>query len=517
MLKRKALAGLVAALVIGGIGGAGLTAAVKDGADAQLQAGQAPQTAAPTQSRQATGQAGRQGLDARGTIPPMAPPAAAPASFADLAERLEPAVVNVRVTKLGPAVTSPFEGTPFEDFFRQSPGQQRRQRIQGAGSGFVISPEGFIVTNNHVVEGAREVKVTFASGDEYAAKVVGRDSKVDLALIKVEPKGSLPSVTLGDSDTLRVGDWVLAIGNPFGLEGTVTAGIVSAKGRVIGAGPYDDFLQTDAAINPGNSGGPLFNLRGEVVGINSAIVAGGQGVGFAIPINLAKTLLPQLREEGRVTRGWLGVVIQPVTPSLARSLKLKEARGALVADVVPDSPAARAGLKQGDVITHVQGRKIEEANALPRLVAGLKPGTKVELGVLHDGRTQTVTVTLGRMPDEEQVASPRGEEDDHAARVGVALAEVPRALARQLDLPPGRGALVTAVEPGSPADRAGVRPGDVLVEVNRQPVASPQAAVEAIRKAPASEPLLVRIAREGGQLYAALEPREPAENGKRAR
>ncbi len=516
MVTRKALAGLVAAFVVGGTLGAGLTVAVKDRADAQLQSAQAPQVAAPAQSGQATGQAGRQGLEARGTIPPMAPSAAAPASFADLAERLEPAVVNVRVTKVGPAVTSPFEGTPFEDFFRQAPGQ-RRQRVQGAGSGFVISPEGFIVTNNHVVEGAREVKVTFASGDEYPARVVGRDPKVDIALVKVDPKASLPSVALGDSDKLRIGDWVLAIGNPFGLEGTVTAGIVSAKGRVIGAGPYDDFLQTDAAINPGNSGGPLFNLRGEVVGINTAIVAGGQGVGFAIPINLAKTLLPQLREEGRVTRGWLGVVIQPVTPSLARSLKLKEARGALVADVLPDSPAARAGLKQGDVITHVQGQKIEESNALPRLVAGLKPGTKVELGVLRDGRTQTLTLPLGRMPDEDQAASAGGGEDDHAARVGVALADVPRALARQLNLPPGRGALVTAVEASSPADRAGVRPGDVIVEVNRHPVASPQAVVEAIRKAPASEPLLVRIAREGGQLYAALDPREPAESGKRAR
>ncbi len=510
MLSKRHLAGLLAALLVGGIGGAGVTAAVGGNrAAAQPESGQG-QVAGPGQSGQPTNPGGAP-LQPRGTIPPTAPPTTAPSSFADLAERLEPAVVNIQVTKAAPNVLSPFRGTPFEDFFRQWPGRPQ-PRIQGAGSGFVISPEGYIVTNNHVVEGTREVKVTFASGDEYQAKVVGRDPKTDIALIKIEPKGPLPSVTLGDSDKLRVGDWVLAIGNPFGLEGTVTAGIVSAKGRFIGAGPYDDFLQTDAAINPGNSGGPLFNLRGEVVGINTAIVARGQNVGFAIPINLAKALLPQLREEGRVTRGWLGVMIQPVTPALARSLDLKEARGALVADVVQGGPAAQAGIRQGDVIVGFQGQPVEESNALPRVVAGVKPGTRAEVTVIRNGQTETLAVTVGKMPDEERVAS-ADDEEGGPARAGVALAGVPPQLARQLDIRPGRGALVTMVEPGSPADRAGLEPGDVLLEVNRQPVNGPEQAAELIRKAPANEPLLVRVAREGGQLYAALEPREPSEEG----
>ncbi len=511
MFWKRNLAGLLAALLVGGIGGAGLTAAVGGKRAAAQPETREAQAAAPAQSGQSAARGGAQALEPRGTIPPTAAPAPGlPGSFADLVERLEPAVVNIQVTKVAPDVISPFQGTPFEDFFR--PWRGPRPRIQGAGSGFVISPEGYIVTNNHVVEDAREVKVTLASGEEYPAKVIGRDPKTDIALIKVEPKAALPSATLGDSDKLRVGDWVLAIGNPFGLEGTVTAGIVSAKGRVIGAGPYDDFLQTDAAINPGNSGGPLFNLRGEVVGINTAIVARGQNVGFAIPINLAKTLLPQLREEGRVTRGWLGVTIQPVTPALARSLKLKEPKGALVADVSPDGPAAKAGLKSGDVIVGFQGKPVEDANALPRLVAGVKPGTKAEVTVVRGGQTETLTVTVGKMPDEEQVAS-SGDEEEGPARAGLALADVPSQLARQLHLPPGRGALVTAVEPGSPADRAGLQPGDVLLEVNRQPVRSPQQAVQLIRRAPAGEPLLVRIAREGGQLYAALEPRESPGSG----
>ncbi|HWP35484.1 MAG TPA: DegQ family serine endoprotease [Thermodesulfobacteriota bacterium] len=501
---RTVLAGLLAAFLVGGASGAGIAALVGGRADSRSAERQLL-AAAPQPAETPTA---RPGLDARGTIPPQAPPAAAPASFAELVERLEPAVVNIQVTKVGPAVVNPFEGTPFEDFFRPGPGQPR-PRIQGAGSGFVISPDGYIVTNNHVVEGAREVKVTLASGDEYQARIIGRDPKTDLALIKVEPKSPLPAVTLGDSDKLRVGDWVLAIGNPFGLEGTVTAGIVSAKGRVIGAGPYDDFLQTDAAINPGNSGGPLFNLRGEVVGINTAIVAQAQGVGFAIPINLAKTLLTQLREQGYVTRGWLGVMIQPVTPAIARALGLKEARGALVADVVPDGPAARAGVRPGDVITSVQGQTVAEANTLPRVVAGIKPGTRVELGIIRNGQAQKLSVTVGRMPQEEQEAAAGGDEEGRGAgRLGLALDDVPVGLARQLGLPRGRGALVTAVEPGSPAERAGLRPGDVLVEVNRQPVNGAEAAAAAIRRAPRGEPLLVRIARQEGQLYAAIQPGE---------
>ncbi len=520
MGSKRAFAGVLAALVVGAIGGASITAALDGRAEAENRgpAGAQDRSPAAPSSGAAAGpmlvaqsRTGGPATEPRGTIPATPPPSAAPSSFADLAERLEPAVVNIQVTKVTGA-QNPLRGTPFEDFFR-GPG---RQQVQGTGSGFVISPEGLIVTNNHVVEDARDVKVTFASGEEYQAKVIGRDPKTDLAVVKVEAKTPLPSVPLGDSDALRVGDWVVAIGNPFGLEGTVTAGIVSAKGRQIGAGPYDDFLQTDAAINPGNSGGPLFNLKGEVVGINTAIVARGQGVGFAIPINLAKALLPQLRDEGRVTRAWLGVVVQPVTPALARSLRLPEPRGALVSDVVLEGPAAKGGVRQGDVVVGFQGKPVDDSVQLPRVVAGVKPGTRAEVRVIRNGKPETLTVTLGRMPDEEQQASRPGEDrEDGPARAGLALADVPRQVARQLNVPAGRGAVVTAVQTGSPAERAGLQPGDVILEVNRKAVSGAQSAIDAMKSAPQSDPILLRVAREGGQIYAALEPR--LESGSRTR
>jgi serine protease Do len=315
-------------------------------------------------------------------------------SFADLAERLEPAVVNIQVVMVDPNARSPYEGTPWEYFFRR-PGAPPPV-VQAAGSGFVISPDGLILTNNHVVENARSVKVTTSSGEVYPAKVRGRDPLTDLALVKVDARKPLPSASLGDSDAARVGDWVVAIGNPFGLEGTLTQGIISAKGRVI-AGPYDDFLQTDAAINPGNSGGPLFGLRGEVVGINTAIIAQAQGVGFAIPINLAKELLPQLKEDGRITRGWLGVAVRPTPPEMVPAGA--GAKGALVVAVDPGGPAAKAGVKPGDVLVAIQGRPIDDSNRLPRLVASLKPGTTAELKVIRDGQVKTLTVTVEKMPD----------------------------------------------------------------------------------------------------------------------
>jgi serine protease Do len=321
-------------------------------------------------------------------------------SFADLAAKLEPAVVNIQVVMVDPNARSPYEGTPWENFFRR-PGAPPPV-VQAAGSGFVISPDGLILTNNHVVENARSVKVTTNSGEQFSAKVRGRDPLTDLALVKVDAKKQFAAATLGDSDGARVGDWVIAIGNPFGLEGTVTAGIISAKGRVI-AGPYDDFLQTDAAINPGNSGGPLFGLRGEVVGINTAIIAQAQGVGFAIPINLAKELLPQLKEEGRITRGWLGVVVRPTPPEMASATG--GAKGALVAAVDPNGPAGKAGVKPGDVLVAIQGRPIEDSNRLPRLVAGLKPGTTAELKIVRDGQLQTVTVQVQKMPDPERLVA----------------------------------------------------------------------------------------------------------------
>ncbi len=292
----------------------------------------------------------------------IAAPSSMPSSFADLAEKMSPTVVNVKVTKIekagfqGPGMQQQPNGDFFGRFFEGMPEMPRDHQTQGAGSGVIISQDGYILTNNHVVEGAREVTVTLADKNEYKAEIVGRDPKTDLAVLKIDAKKDLPAAGLGDSESLKVGDWVVAIGNPFGLNHTVTSGIVSAKGRVIGAGPYDDFIQTDASINPGNSGGPLFNLTGEVVGINTAIIAQGQGIGFAIPVSTAKPLIPQLVSNGEITRGYLGVNIQTITPELAEALGIKETKGALVADVAADSPAEAGGLKRGDIIVQFDGK-----------------------------------------------------------------------------------------------------------------------------------------------------------------
>ncbi len=338
----------------------------------------------------------------------VAPVQGAPATFADLVERLSPAVVNIRVTKVermafeGPGMD---EDSPLGRFFGRFNGngpQGRPVPQQGAGSGFIISLDGYVVTNNHVVDGAREIVVTLADRDEYPASVVGRDPKTDLALLKITPKKALPAVALGDSDGLRVGDWVVAIGNPFGLANTVTAGIVSAKGRVLGAGPYDDFIQTDASINPGNSGGPLFNLRGEVVGINTAVAASGQGIGFAIPVNTAKLVVPELRDAGRVTRGWLGISVQGLTNGQQKALGLPDHKGALVAGVVAGGPAERAGVRRGDLIRRYDGKRVEDSAHLPAVVAATPAGKKVTITVLRDGREQDLTATIGRMPAEER-------------------------------------------------------------------------------------------------------------------
>ena len=299
-----------------------------------------------------------------------------PRSFADLTEMLSPTVVNIKATKIekvrgfqSPNVPEGPFGDFFEHFFRQMPQSPGNRPRQGAGSGVIISSDGYILTNNHVVEGATHLTVTMNNKEEYKAKIVGRDPKTDLALLKIDVGETLPSATLGDSEQLRVGDWVLAIGNPFGLKHTVTSGIVSAKGRIIGAGPYDDFIQTDASINPGNSGGPLFNMEGKVVGINTAIIPQGQGIGFAIPVNTAKPLIPQLIKDGEVTRGYLGVSIQTITPDLAKALRIKEQNGALVSDVVPGSPALEAGIKRGDLIIAYNNKRVGDSHDLPQLVA----------------------------------------------------------------------------------------------------------------------------------------------------
>jgi serine protease Do len=325
-----------------------------------------------------------------------AAPAMVPGNFSSLAEKVRDGVVNIQTTKTvegGSSVFRQFFGgpsgkqNPFEGFGPGPGDEGSREGSQqkSLGSGFIVDREGYIVTNNHVVENADEIKVKLANGKEFEAKVVGRDAKTDLALIKIKGSGDLTPLSLGNSDELKVGSWVVAVGSPFGLEQTVTAGIVSAKGRAIGAGPYDNFIQTDVSINPGNSGGPLINTRGEVIGINTAILASGQGIGFAIPVNMAKDVVPQLKDKGKVTRGWLGVGIQEVTPELAQSLALKEKQGALVSEVFNDSPAERAGIEQGDVIVEFDGKQIKESKDLPQAVAITPVGKNVSIKVVRDG------------------------------------------------------------------------------------------------------------------------------------
>lgn len=450
--------------------------------------------------------------------PVLARPSGAPASFADLAEKLSPSVVNIKVTKVermtGPNFMGP-EGfgpdSPFGDFFRHffgdMPQGPREFRQQGAGSGFIISKDGLIVTNNHVVDGAKEVTVTLANKEEYAAKVVGRDPKTDIALLKIQPKGTVSVAALGDSDQMRVGDWVVAIGNPFGLSNTVTAGIVSAKGRVIGAGPYDDFIQTDASINPGNSGGPLFNMQGEVVGINTAIIANGRGIGFAVPVNLAKSLLPQLEAKGEVARGYLGVTVQAITPELAKSLNLKDQKGALVADLTKGSPADVAGIKQGDVITGFDGKEIAQVHNLPPLVAAAPIGKEIPVTILRNGAGQTVTVKVGKMPGERAEASGSDEQaqSQTQSKWGLALRDVDARTAQRLGANPGEGVLVAAVQPGSAADQAGLQSGDVILEVNRKKVNSVKEVQAEAQKDPNAHTLLVLFRRGNSSQFAALE------------
>jgi len=445
--------------------------------------------------------------------------------FVALADRMSPAVVNISSTAQsegpsmgggqggpgqgGPGGQGPFGRgdphefwEPFERFFGPMPRRPFKQR--SLGSGFIISKDGMILTNNHVVENADEILVRLSDNKETKAKVVGRDPKTDIAVIKIENGADLTPVTMGDSDSLKVGEWVMAIGNPFGLEHSVTAGIVSAKGRFIGQGSYDQFIQTDAAINPGNSGGPLINLRGEVVGINTAIFSrsgGNIGIGFAIPINLAKELLPQLEEKGKVTRGWLGVLIQKVTPEIAESLGLAEARGALVADVVEDGPAKDAGLKVGDVITEYDGHAIKDSTELPLLVARTPIGRSATLKVIRNKEPIEVKVTIGELKDEEVAAE--GKEEGFGLTVQPLTADI----AESLGLPPeSKGVVVSAVEPGSSADDAGLRRGDVILEVNREPVKDLTDYRKAMKGAQKGKSVLLLVRRGDNTIFLALKP-----------
>ncbi|MGB2028866.1 MAG: DegQ family serine endoprotease [Candidatus Puniceispirillaceae bacterium] len=399
-----------------------------------------------------------------------------PDSFADQVERLSPAVVNISTTTIvneGPATDMPQfpPGSPFEDFFKNFGDNDRKRRAASLGSGFIIDDAGIVVTNFHVIENAEEITVTLADETVFTAKVLGQDQKTDIAVLKIDPGDTeLTAVPFGDSDNLRVGDWVLAIGNPFGLGGTVTAGIVSARGRDIGNGPYDDFIQTDASINRGNSGGPLFNTEGEVIGINTAIFSqsgGSVGIGFAISSNLAKRVTSQLAEFGTTRRGWLGVFIQEVTPDIAESLGLDDAVGALVSTVNESSPAQAAGLEPGDVIISFDGKMIDKMRDLPRIVAETEIGTTVPVELIRNGKSMQVQVTLGELEKAELVGIVNEEANGGAAesfdKLGFSVENLTAELAGELGLDADmRGVVVTDVVEGGPAFAKGLKVGDII-------------------------------------------------------
>ncbi|MBI2540124.1 MAG: DegQ family serine endoprotease [Deltaproteobacteria bacterium] len=434
-------------------------------------------------------------------------------SFSAVARRTMPAVVNISSTmqkgspRPGPG---PFGGMdPFEDFFNRFFGEAvpREAPQRSLGSGILISREGEILTNYHVVKNAEAIKVRLADQGEYEARVVGKDERTDLALIRINRGPSnLPVARWGNSAALEVGDWVVAIGNPFGLDLTVTAGIVSAKGRVIGAGPYDNFIQTDASINPGNSGGPLINMQGEVVGVNTAIFSqsgGNIGIGFAIPVDLAKKVVDQLRKNGRVVRGWLGIRAQDVTPQLAAALGIGRTSGvtAVVTDVAENSPAAEAGIKPGDVILEYNGKPLPKSQDLPSLVADTVPGHKVTLKIIREKSERIIAARVGEVPEEREVAAqPEGRDGD----IGLRVQKVTPELSRRLGLATTKGVIVIDVKPGSPADSAGIEPGDVIREVNQRPVNTVKDFENSVRQNRRGDRLLLLVQRGDNAVFFAL-------------
>jgi serine protease Do len=461
--------------------------------------------------------AGHMGWAAEVTTPaPIQPtaPAQLP-DFSSLVTQVKPAVVQI-TTQLKPEAASDEESgqTPFGMMpFGGRP--ERAQHVEARGSGFIIDANGTVVTNNHVVKDAKSVTVTLDDGTELPAKVIGRDARTDLAVLRVDAGRKLPYIQLGDSDQVKIGEWVVAMGNPFGLGGTVTAGIVSARGRDIGSGPYDSFLQIDAPINRGNSGGPLFTQDGRVVGVNSAILSptgGSIGIGFAIPSNVVKTVVADLEATGHVTRGYLGVEAQSVDQAMAAALQLGKDKGlkpgALVATVSPDSPAAKAGLQPGDVITSVDGKTIGTPRDLAVDIAGVKPGEQAKLDVLRDGSQRTLTATIASMPsDGNSSDNAAGTGTESKGSVGLALAPISPEARGQLDLPAHtQGAMVAEVRPGSPADQAGIQQGDVIVGVGSQAVASPEQAVHAIHEAThGGHAVALRIVRDGRTEFVAID------------
>jgi serine protease Do len=438
-----------------------------------------------------------------------------PGNFSELAEKVRPGVVNIQVVKKLKNVGfgsrrnfpgNPFgENSPFGDFFgpfsegNPSPAPEQR----GVGSGFIMSRDGYVLTNNHVVEDADQIKVKLSNGKEYDGKVVGRDPKTDMALVKIDGASDLHPLPLGNSDELKVGSWVVAVGSPYGLEQTVTAGIVSAKGRVIGSGPYDNFIQTDASINPGNSGGPLINTKGEVVGINTAILAQGKGIGFAIPVNMAKDIALQLQQKGHVTRGWFGVSIQEITPELAKSFGLKDGKGALVAQVIPGSPAEKAGIEQGDVIIEFDGKQVSESKDLPQIVASTPVGKSAMVKLLRNGKALDRQVKVSEMQENVEITKTPA----HNKTLGISVQNLTPELAKRFQLKSETGVVVTRVEPGSPTANAGIQTGDIIRELNRTPVKNAQDLTQKMEQAKDQNSILLLVQRGQNTLFAAVTPK----------
>jgi len=437
-----------------------------------------------------------------------------PDSFAELAARQGSAAVNISTTKTvkttkrlpqfqGREMRDFFGDEFFKHFFGGDPEDTMKQR--SLGSGFIVSDDGYILTNNHVVADADEIQVTFSENEKYEAKIIGRDEKTDIALIKIEVDKKITAAKLGDSDKLRVGDWVVAIGNPFGLGNTVTAGIVSAKGRIIGAGPYDNFIQTDASINPGNSGGPLFNLDGEVVGINTAIVApggGNVGIGFAIPINMAKSVMSQLKDKGKVIRGWLGVTIQTVTPEIKEKFDLEVTEGALIAEVTKNSPAEKGGLQRGDVITVFDGKKVKEMKFLPSIVAETPVGKKAEVAIVRKGENKKLTIQVGELTEEKVMAGATAPETEE--KLGLSVQELTSELAESLSLKDEKGVVVSGVRKGSPASEAGLRRGDLIQEIENELVKNMDDYRGIIKKSSSKKQILMVVMRGGHTSYIVI-------------
>ena len=438
----------------------------------------------------------------------------APGSFSSLVKKARPSVVNISTVKTvtgGTAHPLPFRGPsgpndPLRDFFDRFFGDQLPKdfKQKNLGSGFIIDEDGFILTNNHVVERADEITVKLADGGSFIAKVIGRDPKTDLALIRIETDHTLKPLPMGDSDKLEVGDWVVAMGNPFGLDNTVTAGIVSAKYRHIGAGPYENFIQTDASINPGNSGGPLLSTDGEVIGINTAIFSrtgGSIGIGFAIPINMAKQILSQLKQ-GKVIRGWLGVMIQKITPDLKNKLALKDVKGALVADVTSGGPAEKAGIQRGDVIVSFDHKKIDEMKELPYIVASTPIGKTVPVVVIRKGHDQTLEVKIGELKEEKE-----GVEESAKSvkqRFGMKVEKITPQLAKNFGLSETTGVLIVQVDGNSPAAEAGLRPGDIILEIDQDPVKGPEDFLDRTKSYKKGDTILFLIKRGDATLYLTL-------------